>query len=68
MADTTKPAPTEDESSEDEVSEAQIAVHWREEERFHIALWIDQLWSICSCLHSSDAYPAKARGSAPRSC
>ncbi len=33
MADTTKPAPTEDESA-DEVSEAQIAVHWREEEYF----------------------------------
>jgi acetyl-CoA synthetase len=32
MADTTKPAP--DEASEDEVSEAQIAVHWREEEYY----------------------------------
>src|SRR5580700_4199762 len=32
MADTTKPAP--DETSEDEVSEAQIAVHWREEEYY----------------------------------
>ena len=34
MADTTKPAPTQDETAEDEVSEAQIAVHWREEEYF----------------------------------
>jgi acetyl-CoA synthetase len=34
MADTTKPAPTEDDSTEDEVSEAQIAVHWREEEYY----------------------------------
>src|SRR5580693_4515621 len=34
MADTTKPAPTEDETAEDEVSEAQIAVHWREEEYY----------------------------------
>ncbi len=34
MADTTKPAPTEDEAAEDEVSEAQIAVHWREEEYY----------------------------------
>src|ERR1700733_14847211 len=34
MADTTKPAPNEDETAEDEVSEAQIAVHWREEEYY----------------------------------
>src|ERR1700752_963789 len=34
MADTTKPAPTEGETNEDEVSEAQIAVHWREEEYY----------------------------------
>ena len=34
MADTTKPAPTEDEAAEDATSEAQIAVHWREEEYF----------------------------------
>ncbi len=34
MADTTKPAPAEDESAEDAASEAQIAVHWREEEYF----------------------------------
>ena len=34
MADTTKPAPAQDETAEDEVSEAQIAVHWREEEYF----------------------------------
>jgi len=34
MADTTKPAPTEDEAAEDATSEAQIAVHWREEEYY----------------------------------
>ena len=34
MADSTKPAPAQDETAEDEVSEAQIAVHWREEEYF----------------------------------
>src|ERR1700744_1708253 len=33
MADTTKAAPTQDDT-EQEVSEAQIAVHWREEEYF----------------------------------
>ncbi len=34
MADSTKPAPAQDETAENEVSEAQIAVHWREEEYF----------------------------------
>ncbi len=34
MADTTKPSPTQETTTEDEVSEAQIAVHWREEEYF----------------------------------
>jgi acetyl-CoA synthetase len=34
MADITEPAPAQDESAENEVSEAQIAVHWREEEYF----------------------------------
>src|SRR6202042_416835 len=34
MADTTKPAPTQDETADDDVPEAQIAVHWREEEYF----------------------------------
>jgi acetyl-CoA synthetase len=34
MADTTKATPGQDEASEDEVSEAQIAVHWREEEYY----------------------------------
>jgi acetyl-CoA synthetase len=34
MANTTKATPGQDEASEDEVSEAQIAVHWREEEYY----------------------------------